>query len=353
MFFCKRLLIITSLLFCPFLYGQEYPSNAKVCEECHNAPGDLGSSHLTVRHTGFLAGGKFIPGPENGISHRNRPDTKPGTESEISGERVTISLLGDGYIEAIDDRDIMRNVSLQRGNGLGILGVAVHAPILESSSTHLQFRIGRFGWKAQHSSLKSACADSLRNELGVRNALYPKEYPNESGSPMDTEGKLEKILERVRNALPPDRDEQLAVSFSAKVGEKIFSDIGCNVCHVATYKTLPLGTLINGGTYRIPASIGSTTIHPYSDFLLHDIGTGDGVPEAAKTQYLNRETANQFRTAPLWGLRYRSWMMHDGKSITYHQAIMRHNGEAQKVRQRYEILTPVQKEQLQSFLNSL
>ena len=125
------------------------------------------------------------------------------------------------------------------------------------------------------------------------------------------------------------------------------------MCHIATYKTLPSGTLINGGTYRIPESIGSQTIHPYSDFLLHDIGTGDDIPQAAKPEYLDSSTANKFRTAPLWGLRFRSWMMHDGRSITYHQAIMRHGREAACVRERYELLAPKQKIELRAFLNSL
>jgi CxxC motif-containing protein (DUF1111 family) len=94
-------------------------------------------------------------------------------------------------------------------------------------------------------------------------------------------------------------------------------------------------------------------IHPYSDFLLHDVGTGDGIPQAAKPEYLDQSTADKFRTPPLWGLRFRSWMMHDGNSVTYHQAIMRHRGEATKVRERYEALSPVEKQQLRAFLNSL
>ncbi|MBZ5574520.1 MAG: hypothetical protein LAO09_21905 [Acidobacteriia bacterium] len=104
---------------------------------------------------------------------------------------------------------------------------------------------------------------------------------------------------------------------------------------------------------EVPDFIGGKTIHPYSDFLLDDIGTGDNIPQAAKPEYLDPSTANKFRTAPLWGLRFRSWMMHDGKSVTYHQAIERHAGEAVKARDRYEHLTPVQKGQLQAFLNSL
>ncbi len=136
-------------------------------------------------------------------------------------------------------------------------------------------------------------------------------------------------------------------------GEEFSTTLDCVVCHVATYKTLPAGTRINGGAYKFPKFIGNTVIHPYSDFLLHDVGTGDGIPQAAKPEYLDQSTANKFRTPPLWGLRYRYGMMHDGNSTGSHQAIMRHSGEATTVRQRYEHLTPTEKQQLQTFLSSL
>lgn len=167
------------------------------------------------------------------------------------------------------------------------------------------------------------------------------------------ETELERLVDQLRHTTPPSRDEDLALSPDSVSGETIFEQIGCAICHVATYKTLLAGTPINGGTYRVPDFIGSKTIHPYSDFLLHDIGTGDGIPQAAKADSLDPSTANKFRTAPLWGVRFRSWMMHDGKSITYHQAIMRHGVEAAKVRENYERLTLIEKSQLRTFLNSL
>jgi hypothetical protein len=123
--------------------------------------------------------------------------------------------------------------------------------------------------------------------------------------------------------------------------------------HVPTYRTLPPGTRINGGTYKVPKFIGSTIIHPYSDFLLHHVGTGDGIPQAAKPEYLDQATANKFRTALLWGRRFRYGLMRDAHSPGSDAAITRHGGEATTVRDRYEHLTPKEKQQLQSFLNSL
>ncbi|MGB7621913.1 MAG: di-heme oxidoredictase family protein [Terriglobia bacterium] len=115
-----------------------------------------------------------------------------------------------------------------------------------------------------------------------------------------------------------------------------------------TIKTAPAGTLINGGTFKIPEALGKKTIHPFSDFLLHDVGTGDGI-----VQIGGQSTANKMRTAPLWGLSARPWMMHDGKSQTMHLAIIRHRGEASFVIESYERLTPIEKHQLREFLNSL
>lgn len=209
----------------------------------------------------------------------------------------------------------------------------------------------------------SSCADSLRNELGMRNRLYPDEYPthaaSDSSTPFDSpdakthKTERERLVDEIRHTSPSPRDSDLAASPDAQAGEKLFTQIGCAICHVATYKTLPPGTRINGGTYKVPKFLGNTIIHPYSDFLLHDVGTGDGIPQAAKPEYLDQSTANKFRTAPLWGLRFRHDLMHDGDSPGTEAAIKRHAGEATTVRQHYEHLTPTEKQQLQQFLNSL
>lgn len=340
-----------------------YPNNATTCEQCHSVPSNFGSSQLTVQRAGRWENRRYVPVVEGGIVHRHGDSTQGKIlEKGIVGERVSVNLLGDGFIEAIADADLRRIADEQRVGKTGIAGILAEAPVLESNSAS-ETRLGRFGWKNQHSSLMSASADSLRNELGIRNQLYPDEYashnPSDGPTPFDQAGpktertELERLVEEIRHTAPIPRDEQLSASSDARVGEKLFSEIGCALCHVSTYKTLPPGTLINGGQYRVPDFIGGKTIHPYSDFLLHDVGTGDNIPQAAKPEYLDPLTANEFRTAPLWGLRFRSWMMHDGKSVTYHQAIERHGGEASRVRDRYERLAPVQKGQLQAFLNSL
>ena len=112
------------------------------------------------------------------------------------------------------------------------------------------------------------------------------------------------------------------------------------------------GTLINGGAFTVPAALGNKIIHPYSDFLLHDIGTGDGIP-VLPGRRSSRQPANQIRTAPLWALRTRNRLMHDGLSFTKQEAIQRHGSQAAGVRDRYNALTDPQRTLVLTFLDSL
>ena len=133
-----------------------------------------------------------------------------------------------------------------------------------------------------------------------------------------------------------------------EAGEKLFAQVQCSICHVGRIVTAPPGTLINGGTFTIPDALGSKIIHPFSDFLLHDVGTGDGI-----VQNGGQDTANKMRTPPLWGVRMRNRLMHDGESLTFDNAIARHKGEAEEVVEQFRQLTPQQKGWLIAFLRSL
>jgi CxxC motif-containing protein (DUF1111 family) len=124
--------------------------------------------------------------------------------------------------------------------------------------------------------------------------------------------------------------------------------VGCNVCHVTDIVTAPAGTVINGGALTVPPALGSKRIHPFSDFLLHDIGTGDGI-----VQIGGQGTRNKIRTAPLWGVRTHTRLMHDGAQLNRNDAILRHAGEATTVINNYRSLSDTQKNQLITFLNSL
>jgi len=139
------------------------------------------------------------------------------------------------------------------------------------------------------------------------------------------------------------------------VGGQLFDSIGCDICHIQTLTTAPAGTVINGGAFTVPAALGNKIIHPFSDFLLHDVGTGDGIAQTnvAGTNTLDQSTKNKMRTAPLWGVRTRNELMHEGEEYTRNDAILRHAGEATGVINNYRNLSTTQKNQLVTFLNSL
>jgi CxxC motif-containing protein (DUF1111 family) len=153
----------------------------------------------------------------------------------------------------------------------------------------------------------------------------------------------------LRSTKAPPRDLPLASTPDAQAGELLFTSTGCATCHVSTLQTAPPGTPINGGAFTVPDALGDKIIHPYSDFLLHDVGTGDGIVSFGSPA----STANKLRTTPLWGVRFRNRLMHDGESRTFTEAILRHGGEGSDVRTAFQALNAAQRAQLIVFLKSL
>ena len=139
--FNPRTICFVLLLLRPGSLGQSslYPHNAASCERCHSLPTEFGASSMTVRRDGLSLEGKFIPASEGGIHHRSGESAQNSAfANEISGERVSLNLLGDGYIEAIDSHEIEQNVQQQSQVNLGIAGVVVSAPVLETSGPPLR-----------------------------------------------------------------------------------------------------------------------------------------------------------------------------------------------------------------------
>ena len=152
----------------------------------------------------------------------------------------------------------------------------------------------------------------------------------------------------MRATMAPPIDSTLMATSAAQQGAQTFTAIGCAICHVTQITTAPTGTVINGGKFAIPSALGSKIINPYSDFLLHDVGTGDGIVQNGPP-----DTANKLRTPPLWGLRTRDRLMHDLQSFTRNDAILRHGHEAAGVVSNYQRLSTTQKNNLITFLNAL
>ncbi len=141
------------------------------------------------------------------------------------------------------------------------------------------------------------------------------------------------------------------INAQVRAGDALFNQAGCSGCHTPTIRTAAPGTRINGGALRVKDAVGNKIIHPYSDYLLHDIGTGDGIPVLPGADFA--ATATQIRTAPLWALRTRNRLMHDGLSFTKQEAITRHAGQATAAKSAYDALSQPQKDQLLAFLDSL
>jgi CxxC motif-containing protein (DUF1111 family) len=182
------------------------------------------------------------------------------------------------------------------------------------------------------------------NTTGGRSVEAFDEVPD----PEDDGEDIESFARFIRATKAPPRDAELAATPDAQAGEQIFQQIGCAICHVPTIVTARPGTVINGGAFTVPEVLGNKIIHPFSDFLLHDVGSGDGI-----VQNGGQETRNKIRTAPLWGLRTRPRFMHDGLSLTPTDAILRHAREALGVIDQYRALSTTEKDQLLAFLQSL
>jgi CxxC motif-containing protein (DUF1111 family) len=159
---------------------------------------------------------------------------------------------------------------------------------------------------------------------------------------------IDHFAQFMRGTKAPPRLTELAITEDAQAGHRLFKSTGCVICHVETLTTVPAGTTINGGAYRVPEAIGNKSFHPFGDFLLHDIGTGDGIQQAGPPN-----TRNKLRTAPLWGSHIKTRFMHDLASSTLNDAIQRHRGEASGVISNFNQLEPEQRQRLITFLRSL
>ena len=342
------------------------------CQACHKAPIDGGASQVKVQRAGYFDGVNFIDPPGGSLIPVNAID--PSIKARIPKDanvrtlRVSLSTLGDGYIEAIPDSAILQIAADQPKLSKGLIkGQSIMVDLLEAPGKK---GLGKFGWKAQHASLVSFAADAYRNEMGITTPLFPSEPTSngrsvdsfdQGGKPNDTNEGIFLAANFMRSTKAPDRTpgspdqgqkqpRQAPTPRQATInqGEQVFVSTGCAICHTTTFVTAPAGTPINGGSYKVPQALGSVTFHPYGDFLLHDVGTGDGI-----VQNGGQSTRNKVRTMPLWGLSKRSIFLHDGSSNSLVDAIGRHKGEASDVVAAFKKLSPQDNDQLMQFLNTL
>ena len=327
--------------------------NAQSCAECHQSPVTGGISQVTELRAGHFDGVNFTD--HTGGSLINDRAINPAFQERVLGAfevrtfRTSLNTLGDGFVEAIDS-NTLNNISQNQPSSMR--GQFIQVPVNESNNA---VRGGRFGWKNQHASLKSFSADAYLNEMGITSPLQPNDNTSNGTvvddgvpNPEDDGEDVDVFAEFMRATGVPPRDTALAATADAQAGSNLFNQVGCATCHVRNLTTAPTGTVINGGALRVDRALGNKLIHPFGDFLLHDVGTGDGI-----VQNGGQSTRNKVRTAPLWGSRSRDRLMHDGETLTRNEAILRHAGEATSVINNYRALGNNQKNQLITFLNSL
>jgi len=339
--------------------------NAQACSECHQNPVTGGTSQISELRAGHSdRAGNFVDAPGGSLINDRAvnaglQERVPGSE-DIRSFRMSTNVLGNGFVEAINSNTLVAIVNAQPQQSSGqISGHIIQVPVDERPGNN---RVGRFGWKNQHASLVSFSGDAYLNEIGITNRLQRVENTSMGRSiaafdailesparPFeDDENDVDVFAVFMRASKVPPRDTALAATADARAGANLFDSIGCDTCHTATIVTAPAGTAINGGDFIVPNALGNKTIHPFSDFALHDIGTGDGI-----VQNGGQGTANELRTTPLWGIRTHGRHMHDGESLTFTDAILRHAGEATGVINRFRALSNAQRNQIVTFLQSL
>jgi CxxC motif-containing protein (DUF1111 family) len=337
--------------------------NAQACAECHQNPVSGSGTQINELRSGQTdSAGNFTDHPGGSLINDRAID--PAIQEHVFDAdntrtfRASLNVLGDGFVEALPDSEFTR---VQTGQPAGMKGTIVQATILEASilsSERRVTRIARFGWKNQHASLLSFAADAYVNEMGITSPLFPNENtsngnsvaafdtvpdPEDAATTANPFGPdVEAFTRFMRSTKAPPRGPAL----SDNLGEKLFTDIGCQNCHTNSLTTAPEGTSFSNGNFIVPAALGDKIIHPYGDFMLHDIGTGDGIVQG-------RASGAQIRTAPLWGLRTRTRLMHDGLSLTIRDAILRHGGQAAPTVASFNALSATNSAALFQFLNSL
>jgi len=324
--------------------------NGKSCAECHAVPSTGGSEPNVgvARETRIsrIFNGRFDPldgsvsVDRGGQLLQQRAIVVPGctvkaevvpSEAPIVSSRNSTPLFGAGLMEAIPERTILGN----QGNG--------GRPNYVSNPDSGTAELGRFGWKAQVATVHQFAGDAYLNELGITNPSFPHEnrpqgQPIQPGcdtvlDPEDDGENVTAFTDFMRFLAPVPRGP---ITLQVQRGEKVFSEIGCASCHVPKMMT---------GRNSV-AALSNKPVNLFSDLLLHDVGTGDGIKQGLAT-------GNDFRTAPLWGLSRRGRFMHDASSNKIEDAIQRHRVESQNARDGFVGLPQSDHDALLAFLGSL
>jgi CxxC motif-containing protein (DUF1111 family) len=327
--------------------------NERSCAACHTTPAVGGGSARTVTRFSRRVNGVYDPLTSlggslmqdhaltlaDGVSHVFNPESVPAVATIVVHRRTT-PLFGLGLVDATSDADFIALAQMQASRGDGVAG---RVNMVDNIRAGMK-TAGKFGWKAQVPSLFQFSGDAYVNEMGITTPDFPNESCPQgncaelSFNPapgINDDGSGPVLLTNFMSLLaaPP----RAAQNRDTDDGEAQFDRIGCTACHVATMHTAA----------NAIAALDRKTYHPYSDFLLHDMGAlGDDLE-------MGNSTGREMRTTPLWGLRFVTTYLHDGHATTLDQAILAHQGQGSGARDRYTALPATVKSKLIAFLQSL
>ena len=255
-------------------------------------------------------------------------------ETHVSG-RLAPQLHGLAHLAALDPSLITRHADPDDENNDGISGRAHW--IVNGQG---QKQLGRFGWRAAHSSLRSQSAEAFLVDLGLSTSLFPAPAgdctnaqaaclngPHGDPAVEIPDSLLDLVTTYLENLPPPQAAPD-------PDGEALFVATGCAACHISTL-----------------AEETDDVANAYTDLLLHDMGEALSAPAALKGV-----AATEWRTAPLWGMSraiaQNSGFLHDGRATTISQAIQFHGGEAERARQAFQSLSSADQQVLLTFVET-
>lgn len=337
------------------------------CRSCHGLPATGGGSpELLTLVNGDTRGATTplakVGGPVlqdkaiAGIPIENMP-----LETRHVSRRITPPTFGMGLIEAVPTAAITAQLAADpEKQALGIRGRA-----------NWEFdQIGRFGWKSQKGDMIEFTQQASQFEMGLSSPGRPAEpFPNiplqklsgpshlnnpttpwvkhffntktqewqrPLAAPDLTQAMVEDLAAFQRYQAPPP---VLAPDATARLGREIFRRAGCTSCHTPAFTT-------GRNALGVPAGL---TVPLYSDLLVHEMGEplDDGI-------IMGLATGTEWRTMPLWGLRYRKRYLHDGRTDDLAEAIRWHrHGEGAATVARFEALSDADRVALMRFLETL
>jgi CxxC motif-containing protein (DUF1111 family) len=326
--------------------------NDIACANCHNQAAVGGGSDRLETRYGRVVDGVFNPLTQfdgtlvhaKGIGRFHGVDfvgeVVPPEANVVALRRVN-PLFGLGLVDAVSDQTLEDIAQLQQNFSPATAGRVNVVTDVASG----QKRVGRFGWKCQIGTVLTFAANAYQNEIGVTTPFFPNEnFPQgdcallaanpAQTNPNDTNATPMMFADFITLLAPPPRQPPAR---GARVGEALFSAIGCADCHLPALRTGP----------NEAAALDEVVFFPFSDFLLHDMGSlNDGIAQGGAT-------GQEMRTAPLWGARVRTSFLHDGRAKSIADAILAHDGQGRAARDRFAALDERAQARLVAFLESL